>query len=109
MVAEPNWFAAGVIVRTRLAPEPPRSRLPVGVKVGLEEDAVTFRAAAGLSASLTWMLTTLATLAVVVWSAIAPTVGAVFTTETSVGANSGSLVTTKRSRTLWVSRARKTI
>src|SRR5437667_276847 len=37
MVAVPVWLRAGVTVTVRLAPEPPKTMLATGTKVGLEE------------------------------------------------------------------------
>src|SRR5437868_12393866 len=52
-VVTPVRFGAGVRVRVRLVPLPPRMMLFVGSNVGLEEFTRTVRLAAGVSASRT--------------------------------------------------------
>ena len=44
----PVWPAIGLIVIVRFAPEPPNRRLLLGIKFGLEEDAVTCSDAAAV-------------------------------------------------------------
>ena len=48
MVAVPNWLAAGVSSRVRLAPLPPTTRLALGMRDGLSELAVTTKEAAAM-------------------------------------------------------------
>src|SRR5437879_9325303 len=43
LVAVPVWLRAGVTVTVRLAPEPPKTMLARGTKVGLEEAPETVR------------------------------------------------------------------
>src|SRR5215470_18415459 len=52
MVAVPDWPAAGVTVTVRLAPEPPKTMLALGTRVGLEELPLRERLASGVSGSL---------------------------------------------------------
>ena len=51
MVAVPVWLVAGVTVKVRLAPLPPRTMLPFGTNVGLDEEPLTTRLAAVVSTS----------------------------------------------------------
>ena len=51
MTADPLWPAAGVTLTVRLAPEPPKTILPTGTRVGFEEAAVNVRLPGGVSAS----------------------------------------------------------
>src|SRR6476646_2661333 len=51
MVAVPVWPAAGVIVRVRLEPLPPKTILLVGMSVGLEEFLRKTRLFTGVSES----------------------------------------------------------
>ena len=51
--AEPLWFAAGVTVTVRLAPEPPKATFADGTNAGLEEAAERSRLPAEVSASAT--------------------------------------------------------
>src|SRR5205807_1146577 len=53
MVAVPAWLRAGVTVAVRLAPEPPKTMLAAGTKVGLEEAPETIRLPATVCASPT--------------------------------------------------------
>src|SRR5438477_6488323 len=53
MVAVPVWLRAGVTVTVRLAPEPPKTMLPDGTRVGLEEAPETIRLPAAVCASPT--------------------------------------------------------
>ena len=53
MVAVPDWFAAGVAVSVRLAPLPPRTRLPFGTRAGFDDVALTVRLPTSVSASPT--------------------------------------------------------
>src|SRR6266571_4966942 len=53
MVAVPVWLRAGVTVTVRLAPEPPKTMLAAGTKVGLEEAPETIRLPATVCASPT--------------------------------------------------------
>ena len=53
IVALPDWFAAGVIVIVRFAPEPPNMIPPGGTKIGFEDVACTAKSPAGLSRSPT--------------------------------------------------------
>src|SRR5258706_225896 len=49
----PNWFVTGVTTRARLAPLPPRTMLPSGTRLGLEEVAATVSRFAGVLESPT--------------------------------------------------------
>ena len=51
IVATPNWFAAGVTTTERPAPVPVNTTFPFGTKVGFDDDALTTRAASGVSTS----------------------------------------------------------
>ena len=51
MVAVPNWFGAGVTVTVRLEPLPPKTMLPLGTREGLDEEPITSRLEAAVSAS----------------------------------------------------------
>ena len=51
IVAVPDWLAAGVTRTVRLVPEPPKTILLLGTKVGLEDDLDRTRLVAGVSAS----------------------------------------------------------
>src|SRR5947208_6955575 len=53
MVAVPVWLRAGVAVTVRLAPEPPKTMLATGTKVGLEEVSERIRLPAAVCASPT--------------------------------------------------------
>src|SRR6266851_3623974 len=53
MVAVPVWLRAGVTVTVRLAPEPPRTMLAAGTRVGLEEARDTIRLPVAVCASPT--------------------------------------------------------
>src|SRR6266568_2422015 len=53
MVEVPVWLRAGVMVTVRLAPEPPKTMLAPGTKVGLEEAPETIRLPAAVCASPT--------------------------------------------------------
>src|SRR5438445_140486 len=53
MVDVPVWLRAGVTVAVRLAPEPPKTMLAAGIKVGLEEAPETIRLQARDGASST--------------------------------------------------------
>ena len=53
MLALPQRFVAGTIVTVRFAPDPFTTMFPFGIKIGLEEEPLTDRSAAELSASLT--------------------------------------------------------
>ena len=53
MVAVPVWLRAGVTVAVRLAPEPPKTMLAAGIKVGLEEAPETIRLPATVCTSPT--------------------------------------------------------
>src|SRR2546423_1769512 len=53
MVAVPDWFVAGKMVKVRLLLLPLRIRLAFGTNMGLLELATTNRAAAGVSTSST--------------------------------------------------------
>src|SRR6266568_5508443 len=51
MVAVPVWLEAGVTVTVRFAPEPPKTMLALGTKVGLEEAPETIRLPAAVCPS----------------------------------------------------------
>src|SRR5438093_1425980 len=53
MLAVPVWLRAGVTVTVRLAPEPPKTMLATGTRVGLEEGPETIRLPAAVCASPT--------------------------------------------------------
>src|SRR5262245_65733427 len=53
IVVVPNWLAAGVMTRFRLAPLPPRAMFAFGTSVVFDELAVTVSAAAAVSTSPT--------------------------------------------------------
>src|SRR3989442_11758810 len=53
IVAVPVWLRAGLTVTVRLAPEPPKTMLAAGTKVGLEEAPETTRLPAAVCASPT--------------------------------------------------------
>src|SRR6266568_1720908 len=53
IVAVPVWLSAGVTVTVRLAPEPPKTMLAPGTKVGFEEAPETVRLPAAVCASPT--------------------------------------------------------
>ena len=90
IVAEPYWPAAGVSAIVRFAPPPPSTMLPFGTSVTLLELAVTTSDPGAVSRSPTvkgtgaseppWLI---------VWSAIAVTVGASFTAATMIVAVAG--------------------
>src|SRR5438552_1381401 len=70
MVAAPDWLGAGVTIRARFAPEPPRAILALGTRVGLDELAETARLAGGGTPSAG-----VETSSSVVWLAMAEMVG----------------------------------
>ena len=53
MVDVPVWLSAGVTVTVRFAPEPPKTMLATGTKVGLEEAPETVRLPTAVCASPT--------------------------------------------------------
>src|ERR1043166_4205959 len=53
MTAVPDWLAAGRIVTVRLAPDPPSVILPLGTRVGLDDELLTRRLSGKVSASFT--------------------------------------------------------
>src|SRR5213593_261699 len=53
IVAVPVWLGAGVTVTVRLAPEPPKTMLPAGTNVRLEDAPETTRLPAAVCASPT--------------------------------------------------------
>src|SRR5207247_174308 len=79
MVAVPVWLRAGVTVTVRLAPDPPKTMLATGTKVGLEEAPETIRLPAAVCESPTVsVISVVAGFCAVVWSAMVEMVGAVF-------------------------------
>ena len=53
IVAEPNWFAAGVTVTVRSAPTPPKVIFAFGTSVRLDDEPETTKSPTGVSASPT--------------------------------------------------------
>src|ERR1051325_4841023 len=53
MTAVPDWLAAGRTVTVRLAPDPPSVMLPLGTRVGFDDEPLTRRLSGKVSASLT--------------------------------------------------------
>src|SRR6266566_4240848 len=87
MVAVPVWLRAGVTVTVRLAPEPPKTMLPAGTKVGLEEAPETVRLPTAVWESPTVRaIGAVAVFCVVVWSVMLEIVGAVFAGAFTVSA-----------------------
>src|SRR2546425_397178 len=78
MVAVPNWLVAGVIVTVRLEPLPPKTMLPLGTTVGLEDEPLTARLPGGVSLSPTVNgIGPVDVSSAVVWSAMSEMVGGV--------------------------------
>src|SRR5580765_4971739 len=85
MVAVPVWLRAGVTATVRLAPEPPKTMLATGIKVGLEEVSERIRLPAAVCASPTVKaIGAVAVFWLVDKSAMLEMVGAVFTVVLTV-------------------------
>src|SRR5436853_4755479 len=70
-LAVPNWSAAGVMVTVRLDPLPPKIKLLSGKSVGLDDEPVTTRLSALVSASPTVKeIGPVDEFSVIVWSGI---------------------------------------
>src|SRR4051812_6098637 len=79
IVAVPFWFAAGVIVRVRFAPLPPKTKFAFGTRVGLDELPFTVKLPTAVSASPTVnAIAAPGVSSLAVWLTIAEIVGGVF-------------------------------
>src|SRR6266511_3277723 len=79
IVAEPFWLVAGVTVTVRLAPLPPKTMLPLGASVGVDELPLTVKLPAAVSASPTVkLIAPVGASSLMVWFAMFEIVGGSF-------------------------------